>query len=204
MHTNALAVATGIAAPELHAEILQRVLQDRSVPKVQPYFMHFVFQALHQAGLFSSVALGEMRRWKVLLDEHPGSLKEGWDFGDYSHAWSATPAYQLSAHVLGVLPLAPGFSQVSIRPMLGDLQWASGAVPTPGGLIELSWNKEAGRLSGLLKGPAGCRIHLRLDGVDCADIRVSALPGREPVSRLSQDGGAVTWVLGDGTYQVEH
>jgi hypothetical protein len=38
-------------------------------------------------------------------------------------------------HTLGVTPAAPGFTRARVAPVLGDLQWAKGAVPTPFGLL---------------------------------------------------------------------
>ena len=84
------------------------------LPTVQPYFMHFVFEALHKSGLFAEFGFQEIRKWKVLLDEHPSSLKECWDMGDYSHAWG------------GLLPtsFSLGF-WASPRPLLGFVRSTS-------------------------------------------------------------------------------
>jgi hypothetical protein len=51
------------------------------------------------------------------------------------HGWSAGPAHLLPSRILGVTPTAPGFRGVAVRPMLGDLEWAEGTVPTPLGPI---------------------------------------------------------------------
>jgi hypothetical protein len=40
-------------------------------------------------------------------------------------------------HVLGVQPAQPGFAVARIEPDLGYLEWATGKVPCPGGLIEV-------------------------------------------------------------------
>ena len=50
-------------------------------------------------------------------------------------AWSGTPTYDLTTHVLGVCVNGPG--DVTHDPHLGPLQWARGAVPTVDGLIEV-------------------------------------------------------------------
>lgn len=181
-HTNALAVAAGLAPPGLAGDILRRILQDDSLPGVQPYFMHFVFEALAQAGLFREYGFREMGRWQALLDEHPSSLKECWDSGDYSHAWSATPIYRFFTRLLGVTPAAPGFRQVRVQPELGDLAWAEGAVPVYGGLLRCRWQRESGRLEGRLSIPPGVAACLALPlpgagGSICLDGR-PVWPGR--------------------------
>lgn len=78
------------------------------------------------------------------IDELPVSGKKDLhaDFGKYcykglrhslSHGWSCGPAPFLSERVLGVSFPEPG--KVIIRPDLGDLTWARGSIPAPGGLI---------------------------------------------------------------------
>ena len=47
----------------------------------------------------------------------------------------------MSAHVLGVTPIEPGFKKASVKPFLGDLEWVEGSVPTPYGLIEVRAEK---------------------------------------------------------------
>ena len=58
------------------------------------------------------------------------------------HGWSAGPTAWLSANVLGVVPVSPGFKQVSIIPNLGDLEFAKGTVPTPYGSIHVKHTKD--------------------------------------------------------------
>jgi hypothetical protein len=45
------------------------------------------------------------------------------------HAWSASPNIEIFRTVLGVDSAAPGFRRVSVRPHLGKLKSAAGAVP---------------------------------------------------------------------------
>ena len=94
---------------------------------------------------------------KRFWDEHPSSLKECWEFGDYSHAWGATPTYQLMAHILGILPVKPGFAEISLCPRLGDLKWIRGTVPTPLGPVQVSGRKTAQGIKGRVSVPPGMR-----------------------------------------------
>ncbi|BDI34555.1 hypothetical protein CCAX7_66060 [Capsulimonas corticalis] len=83
------------------------------------------------------------------IDElpQPGKHDIHAEYGDFCykglrhslcHGWAAGPTAWLMEHVLGVTPAAPGFAQVSIKPNLGNLQYARGSVPTPHGLIHVS------------------------------------------------------------------
>lgn len=59
------------------------------------------------------------------------------------HGWASGPAPWLNRYVLGVRPSAPGFRKVSVKPFLGDLDWAEGTVPTPHGIIKVRHEKQA-------------------------------------------------------------
>lgn len=201
-HANALAVLAGIPGIEAGRRIMHRVMRDKSLPVVQPYFMHFVFEALAATGLFERYAFDEMRRWEALLEEHPGSWKEGWDFGDYSHAWSGTPTYQLSTRVLGVSPRTAGFREVSLAPCLGPLSRASGSVPTPRGKITVSWKKSArGDISGFLSGPPGTRFVLGMDRLEPG--RARAYRGAEEILLCPSEDGFPSLEIGPGRYRLE-
>lgn len=140
-HTNSLAVFYNIAPEEYKTEIMEKVVNDTTLTQAQPYFMHFVIEAIYEANLFEKYGLQQIRRWEKLLYECRSSLKEVW-FGfdcDYSHAWGGTPTYQLPSKVLGIRPLKPGFSEVEINPILGSLEFANGEVITPLGKIKVEY-----------------------------------------------------------------
>jgi hypothetical protein len=59
---------------------------------------------------------------------------------DWNHAWGAAPANLLPRFVLGAEALTPGWTQVRIRPHIGNLRFAKGKVPTPRGPITVSWD----------------------------------------------------------------
>ena len=55
--------------------------------------------------------------------------------GSFCHGWSAGPAWQLPAWVVGIKPSAAGFKAVEIMPNLDLLDYAEATVPTPNGTI---------------------------------------------------------------------
>ena len=76
----------------------------------------------------------------------------------FCHGWASGPTAWLSRHVLGVVPVEPGFRKVTIDPNLGDLEWAEGAFPTPYGLIEVRhWKNEDGIVSSEVVLPKGVK-----------------------------------------------
>ncbi|TFH15296.1 MAG: hypothetical protein E4H02_08190 [Lentisphaerales bacterium] len=201
VHTNAVAVAVGIAPPESRQTIMRKVLGNDSLPLVQPYFMHYVFEALAEAGLFEEYAFDIMYRWKELLKEHPSSLKEMWDGGDYSHAWGGTPAYQLSTRVLGISSRKPGFHALSLSPCLGPLRMARGAIPTPHGPIQAAWHMDGNSLTGSFCGPRGSEVSLRTKGADFT--RTSIRQDGQPIRELKTEEGGLCWTLNGGEYIIK-
>jgi len=78
------------------------------------------------------------------LDERPvaGRPDIHGDFGEFCypgyrhslcHGWSSGPAPWCLNHVLGIRPLDVGCKTVEVKPFLGDLAWAEGALALPNG-----------------------------------------------------------------------
>jgi alpha-L-rhamnosidase len=63
-----------------------------------------------------------------------------------SHAWSAHPNFDLLTIVAGIRPDSPGFSRVHIAPELGKLQRLEAGMPTPRGMVEVSYVRTANGL----------------------------------------------------------
>src|SRR4029078_4211183 len=95
------------------------------------FYSHFVYRALARAGRFD-LALNLMReRYGPMLRRGATTLWESFaPTASLCHGFSATPVYQLSAEVLRVTPLAPGFRRFRLAPQPVDLTWARGVVPT--------------------------------------------------------------------------
>lgn len=61
------------------------------------------------------------------------------------HVWAgATPVLALSKGVLGIMPTGRGYSECSIKPQMGELEWIKGAIPVPTGIISLELHKKEG------------------------------------------------------------
>ena len=116
---------------------------------------HGKFQALFVRGLFeygyADDALARIREhgWEKVLDpawEGPRLTSEcmtlherGW--GDEAHPDTAIAGI-LTNYILGVEPTAPGYAEYRVRPRPpSGIDSASGAVPTPRGLLRVSWRR---------------------------------------------------------------
>lgn len=142
-HTNTLAVLYHLCPEEMEQELMRRVMEDKELIQAQPYFMHFVLDALYSSGLFEQYGLEQIRRWKKLTDECDRGMKECW-YGfdcDFSHAWGATPTYQLPARLMGFAMVEPGFRKIKLSPCLYGLDYADISMPTPYGMVKVSMEK---------------------------------------------------------------
>jgi alpha-L-rhamnosidase len=154
---------------------------ERNVVAAQPFFMHFIHDAIARAGRRAEVA-ERCLRWCPQIERGNSTFEEYWgaDSGSGSrcHAWSATPTYDLTTHVLGVRPLSPGYATAEIAPIFGDLRHLEGAVPTPRGMIELTLDRESG---GEVSIPDGVTARIRFDDAPLASAR--AATGRHRIVR---------------------
>jgi alpha-L-rhamnosidase len=153
-HVNLLAVLYDLAPKEKQPAIVEKVLAQTPL-NTQPWFMHWVFQAMAHADLFDKYGTAQMRRWHIVPETQ--SFREMWNGGDLSHGWCSTPLVQMSERVLGVSPATPGFKTIAVRPSLCDLTWAKGRVPTPHGDAAVSWALSNGKLTLQVTVPAGSK-----------------------------------------------
>lgn len=90
------------------------------------------------------------------------------DYGDYCyvgfrhslcHGWASGPTAWLTEHVLGIKVVAPGGTEISVTPHLGDLQYAEGTFPTPQGVLYVKHTKQPnGQVKSEIKAPKGVKI----------------------------------------------
>ena len=90
------------------------------------------------------------------------------DFGAYCypgfrhsfcHGWASGPTAWMSQHVLGIEPLEPGCRKVSVKPHLGNLEWAEGTCPTPMGNIYVKHVRQAdGSVKSIITAPKGVKV----------------------------------------------
>ncbi|MBE6723742.1 MAG: hypothetical protein E7576_00890 [Ruminococcaceae bacterium] len=146
-HSNTLAVLFGLVEGRTAKTLAERILtedwlDEGSKIEVQPYFMHYVCEMAVKTGLWKKYGIGLMHLWDKQVEESPKGMKEGWgDFhGDCSHAWGATPVYQMPVRLLGFEMLKSGFRKFRIKPELCGLDWVEAGIPTPWGLLRIRAN----------------------------------------------------------------
>lgn len=77
----------------------------------------------------------------------------------FAHGWASGPTSWLSEHVLGIKIAKPGGKAYSVKPNLGDLEFAEGTFPTPHGVIRVRHEKGAnGEVVSQIEAPDGVQI----------------------------------------------
>lgn len=162
--TNMFAVLFDYLDAEKTNAVKENVLLNPDALKITtPYMRFYELEALCQLGEHNHV-LKEIRDyWGGMLDLDATSFWEkynpnetgtehlamyGRPFGkSLCHAWGASPIYLLGKYYIGVKPEKEGYKEFSIRPVLSDLQWMEGTVPTPNGEIKVYMDKKQIKVS---------------------------------------------------------
>lgn len=140
-HANILAAYVGICESEQARSILRRVMADDTLGEYQPYFAHFLLEAVEQNGLREQYTRQILEAWKQPVRECDKGLVEGFVLPepgysfDHSHAWGGTPVYALPKALLGFEMIEPGFRKIALHPSLLGLEFAQVELPTPYGML---------------------------------------------------------------------
>jgi alpha-L-rhamnosidase len=153
---NALAVLAGVTGGAEAKDLIERVsADDGTLVQCSIYFRHYLHSAMNKAGAGDRY-LDMLGTWRTMLDRGLTTWAETADpTRSDCHAWGASPNYELFRTVLGIDSAAPGFRRVIVRPYLGKLTHASGAIPHPRGEIAVSLTLDGGKLEAVVTLPAG-------------------------------------------------
>ncbi len=146
-HSNILAAYFGFFSKEECRDLLRRIIPDKTMPDPQPYFCHFLLEAIYRNDLRDEFTLNILEQWKEPVKECSKGLVEGFfkpepDYSfDHSHAWGGTPAWSLPLALSGMEILESGMKKLRFNPSLLGLEKAEVQIPTPYGIITLSLEK---------------------------------------------------------------
>ena len=88
---NIMALAFGLPEKEQEPEkLLQRVIDGEFPVRPTIYYMEYLLMAAYRYKLPDKEKMRILSLWKPFLKE---GIRESWIAGDYSHMWSASPAY---------------------------------------------------------------------------------------------------------------
>lgn len=148
-HTSVWAVLSGTVTGDEAGALIDRTFSTEGLAQCSFSMNYYMFRALEKAGRYA-YADKLYAGWLHMMDLHTTSW---WENPGHPrsecHGWSSAPIYEFTAMVLGVQPTSAGYDTVRIRPVVDGLgfEWAKGTIPTPKGLISVSWKKEDGKLT---------------------------------------------------------
>jgi hypothetical protein len=154
-HAGILAVlADAIPAADRRA-VMGKILSDSGLQQATFYFRFYLMQAMKAAGMADRY-YSQLGPWRQMLTiglttfaEKPEPTRSD------CHAWSASPDYDFLATICGIMPDAPGFGRVLIRPAMGELTEVEGSMPHPKGVIRVKLEKKGAGISGEVELPEG-------------------------------------------------
>jgi hypothetical protein len=201
VQNNAIAVLHDLAPVDQQPAIIETMVANKNWD-VTPYYMHFVFDAFAHAGLFDKYGVPRMHEYKVVPETQ--TVREmGPNKGDYSHGWIASPTYQMSSKILGVVPTSPGFATFAICPTLCNLSFAKGTVPSPHGPIDVDWQRKPDQLDLKVTIPSGTKASVALPVGSAPNPQVTV--GGKIVWKDSHTAETISGLrkISQGTYTIE-
>ena len=146
-HANILAAYVGVCDGARARRLLRGVLSEEIEGDIQPYFTHYLLEAVYRWGLREEYTRTILERWKESVQLCPKGLAEGfvppeptYRF-DHSHAWGGTPLYSLPKALMGLEILEPGMTALRLSPSLLGLTEARVELPTPYGMVVCEMKK---------------------------------------------------------------
>ncbi|MBE6767748.1 MAG: hypothetical protein E7549_02415 [Ruminococcaceae bacterium] len=139
-YANILAALFGVCDDDTARRILHRLFEE-DLTECQPYFLHYLLEAVFRLGLREQYTLPLLERWKAPVAACRKGLVEGfispeehYTF-DHSHAWGGTPLYSLPKALLGLTVEEAGMRKITLSPSLLGLQHATVELLTPHGKV---------------------------------------------------------------------
>ena len=176
------------------------------------------------------LALQTKHSWLGMMTRHNATTTmECWDPDElpnltFSHIWSASPAFIIPRLLVGIIPLLPGWSKVSIKPQPGRLTRFTFSQPTIRGPIvtqvtqALATGGGGGvavtsfRMVASIPGNVVARLHVpstltALAAPNAAEARSKGcirLNGVETIATRTEQQSHLWVEVGAGTHSVEH
>ncbi len=165
-HANSLAILCGLASGSEAGAIAEKLLSDSTLAPCSVYYKFYLHQALIKAGLGDRY-MEWLDIWRENIRYHMTTWGEMSDVsGTRSdcHAWGASPNIEFLRTVAGIDSAAPGFSEVTITPHLGELRHLDATMPHPAGSISVSYTRKGETLKAEITLPEGIEGTIEWNG----------------------------------------
>lgn len=157
----AMAVVSGLADSTKYDRIFEVI---KTQEYASPYMEKYVYEALMRMG-HADFALKRFKRrfGPMIADQQHTTLYEGWQEGGYgggstNHAWSGGMLTDICEQILGIRPTAPGWKEVSIRPIVSPITEADITIPTVNGTLSYSFKDDGSVYRGTITIPKNMMV----------------------------------------------
>jgi alpha-L-rhamnosidase len=141
-HANIFAILANAVPKTQEKDLMEKILNDKSLIQTTFYFKFYQTQALKKAGMANRYH-EMLEPWRDMLRLGLTTFAEqGEPTRSDCHAWSASPNYDFLATLCGIMPDTPGFEEVLIQPALGILDDIEAKMPHPNGEIKVSLKRK--------------------------------------------------------------
>jgi alpha-L-rhamnosidase len=138
---SAWALRFDIEPPPDKSRILAAI-EKAGKPDIGGYGGDGLYSGLLNAGAGAFV-VSDLARYRPMLNANKACWEGFQLVRGYqpNHAWTSYPAYIFLKYICGIQPTSGGFATFDVRPEIGSLNFAEGAVPTVKGKITTRWDK---------------------------------------------------------------
>ncbi|MCX6993883.1 MAG: family 78 glycoside hydrolase catalytic domain [Kiritimatiellaeota bacterium] len=160
------------------------------------FYMHFLHAVLDRVGRHDVIVKNMLNWWGPQAKANVSTWAEAWNtepIHTLCHAFMCTPGYDLPTYVLGVRPLADGFTRFAVMPQTCGLTSACGVFPSVRGDISVAWKLAETTFELTVEVPANTEARLSLPNLKLRPTTITL------------DGSAVkgiTFVVGSGSHRL--
>ncbi|MDT8389051.1 MAG: alpha-L-rhamnosidase [Lentisphaeria bacterium] len=136
-HANCLALCSGGLPVSRQEETAAVLFAEHNLPRASIYYGHYYLEAARtmcRADAFHR----RLREWYDLVDNGFRTPRESPEPSRSDcHGWGSHPIFHAFASLLGIRPTAPGFAELRVDPLPGQLRDLSGELPHPKGIVRV-------------------------------------------------------------------
>lgn len=161
-HTQVWAVLSETIMGESAHTLISDMLKESSIPVCSFAMSFYLFRALAKVNLYEKVD-DLWKPWTKMVDQQLTTwMEDTVSQRSDCHGWGALPLYEFGSEILGIQPLAPGYSKIKVQPRLGNLKWAKGQVITSKGIVRVECIRKGNVLDITIEGPKDIPLELHL------------------------------------------
>ena len=157
IRANAVAILAGLADEEMYENITKIILEDK---ETSPFMEKYVIEALCKMDKIEEAQKRMKEQYKNMVDNEFSTLGEYFDekTGSKNHSWSGGPIIIMQKYFAGISPSNPGFTEINLKPRLGNLKNISSKVNTISGTIKLNVTKSDNEINMEINTPVKTRV----------------------------------------------